>query len=82
MKRLSQLVMGSGIICLMLFMASGCATSNIGNAKVDHKTKKTLKKMSKALTESSSLSYKTAGYIDIIGKNGDLTQRYEDTSVP
>ena len=81
MKRSSQLVIGSSIICLMLIMASGCATSKVGNAKIDHKTKKTLKHMSKTLTESSSLSYKAVGYIDIIEKNGELTQRYEEFTV-
>ena len=80
MKRLSQIITGS-IICLMLVMMSGCVTGNFGDAKIDHKTKKTLKNMSETLTDSSSLSYKATGYIDIIEKDGTLTQSYEEFTV-
>ena len=80
MKRLSQIVTGS-IICLVLVMASGCVTGNFGDAKLDNKTKKTLKNMSQTLTSASSLSYQATGYIDIIEKDGSLTQSYEEFTV-
>jgi hypothetical protein len=81
MKQSLQIVIGGSITCLMLIMASGCATSNIGNAKVDSKTKKILKQMSGKLSDASSISYTAIGYADIVGKNGELTQRYEEFNI-
>ena len=81
MKRSSLVVIGSSITCLMLLMLTGCATSRIGNAKIDGKTKKTLKHMSKTLTDSSALSFKATGYIDIVEKDGTLSQQYEEFNI-